>query len=78
MISWTIFIVWTIIGPFLFVKINNMNNEKINPLKLNLLVLISGPIIWTLKIVCFVKKTLIFLYKLLSVVINKFCLWFGK
>lgn len=78
MISYIIIGLWTFIfGPLLFRKVVNMN-EEINPFKKNLLILISGPILWVLKIICFIIRTLRFLWKLISIILNKFYLWFGK
>lgn len=77
MIAWIVFIMWTIFGPCMFIKVNNMN-DHINPLKMNLLILISGPILWIIKIFCFVKKSIVFLYKTLNNLFVNIGLWFGK
>jgi len=75
---WIIFIIWVINGPFLFMKINDVNNGYINSLKINLLIIISGPLLWLLKVFCFLKKTSLFIWKILNVILNKFYLWFGE
>lgn len=78
MISYIILGIWTfILGPLMFRKVINVN-EEINPFKKNLLVLISGPLLWLLKIACFIVRTLRFLWWLINIVLNKFYLWFGK
>jgi len=78
MIAWILFITWVIGGPFIFMKIINLNNGKINKYKINLLVLISGPFIWIIKLYKFVGCALKLLYRLILGSCTKLALWFGE
>jgi len=69
--------IWSLFGILFFNKVTDMNKE-INPIKMNFLIIISGPLVWVLKLGCFITIAFIFIGKIMNKELNNFCMWFGE
>jgi len=69
--------IWSLFGVFFFNRVIKMN-KKINPIKMNFLIIISGPLMWVLKLGCFTVRAFTFIGKIMGKGFNRFCLWFGE
>lgn len=73
-----VLLLWSMFGPFIFIKIIDLNNGQINKYKINLLVLMGGPLIWIIKLYKFVGCAFKVLYKLIYSTCTKIGFWFGE